>query len=115
MTSLWPSILTLTVLVAAMAALPWLLRRLREARPAGAGGQPPRVLGVLGLGPQQRLVTVEVGEGAQCVRLVLGVSAQGIHCLHVLPAASVSAPASQPGFAAIAQDARLQAQGAEHD
>lgn len=95
MTSLWPSLITLSALVAAMAALPWLLRRLRQAGPMGLAGQQPRVLGVLGLGPQQRLVTVEVGEGAQCVRLLLGVSAQGIRCLHVLQPAGFAAAVAQ--------------------
>lgn len=90
---MWPTLSLVVLFVAAMAALPWLLRRLQGKGGAGGmlgkmrGGQglQPRVLGAVGVGPQQRVVTVEVGEGAQGVRLVLGVTAQHIQCLHVLP------------------------------
>src|SRR2546427_3600900 len=75
---LWPTLLTVVALVTAMAALPWLLRRFQQRTAAlrGAAGLQSRVLGAVGVGPQQRVVTVEVGEGAQTVRLVLGVTAQ---------------------------------------
>ena len=56
---------------------------------------------------QQRVVTVEVGEGAQTVRLVLGVTAQSIQCLHVL-----QAPAPADFSAAMAQARSLPADGA---
>jgi len=52
-------------------------------------------------------VTVEVGEGAQTVRLVLGVTAQSIQCLHVL-----QAPAPADFSAAMAQARSLPADGA---
>jgi flagellar protein FliO/FliZ len=50
----------------------------------GAASVPAQVLGTLAIGPQQRVVTVQLGEGEQAVRLVLGVTAQQIQCLHVL-------------------------------
>lgn len=89
---MWPTLSLVVLFVAAMAVLPWLLRRLQGrvgglragALGRGAAGLQPRVLGAVGVGPQQRVVTVEVGEGAQSVRLVLGVTAQNIQCLHVL-------------------------------
>ena len=87
---MWPTLLLVVLFVAAMAALPWLLRRIQGkggvlGKVRGGQGLQPRVLGAVGVGPQQRVVTVEVGEGAQSVRLVLGVTAQNIQCLHVLP------------------------------
>lgn len=106
---LWPTLLTVVALVTAMAALPWLLRRFQQRTAAlrGAAGLQSRVLGAVGVGPQQRVVTVEVGEGAQTVRLVLGVTAQSIQCLHVL-----QAPAPADFSAAMAQARSLPADGA---
>lgn len=96
---MWPTMLMVVALVAAMAALPWLLRRFQQRTAAlrGTAGLQLRVLGAVGVGAQQRVVTVEVGEGAQLVRLVLGVTAQNIQCLHVLqsPAADFSAAMAQ--------------------
>ena len=94
--------------VAAMAALPWLVRRvqLRQAAGGATGGASSRVLSAVAVGPQQRVVTVEVGsEGARAC-LVLGVTAQSITCLHVMspPAAEQSpAVASFAGAMAVAE------------
>ena len=60
---------------------------------------PAQVLGSLAIGPQQRVVTVQVGEGDEAVRLVLGVSAQQIQCLHVLNAQSAYAQVAQQSVA----------------
>ncbi|MDR0226255.1 MAG: flagellar biosynthetic protein FliO [Burkholderiaceae bacterium] len=108
---LWPTLLLVVALVAAMAALPWLLRRLqqRTASLRGSAGLQSRVLGAVGIGPQQRVVTVEVGEGAQTVRLVLGVTAQNIQCLHVL-----QSPPAADFSSAMAQARNLPANGADH-
>ena len=89
---MWPTLLLVVLFVAAMAALPWLVRRLQQKNllPRAVGmarGQvtvPGQVLGSLTIGPQQRVVTVQVGEGDEAVRLVLGVTAQQIQCLHML-------------------------------
>ncbi len=80
--------LALVVLfVAALAALPWLIRRLQARQlglqPGGAGAA-ARVLSTVAVGPQQRVVTLEVGPAHQRTVLVLGVTAQQINCLHVL-------------------------------
>lgn len=80
--------------VAAMAALPWLVRRIQQ-RQAGAGlapGATARVLSAVAVGPQQRVVTVEVGPEHARIQMVLGVTAQHITCLHVLQDASVAPP-----------------------
>ena len=89
---MWPTLILVALFVAAMAVLPWLVRRLQHKNllprglglARGAAPLPSQVLGSLSLGPQQRVVTVLVGEGSEAVRLVLGVTAQQIQCLHVL-------------------------------
>ena len=105
------TLLVVVLFVAAMAALPWLIRRLQQ-RGSGpfsaASGGVSKVLSAVAVGPQQRVVTVEVGPEHQRTVLVLGVTAQQINCLHVLApatppsatplAAGPSAPA-QPSFA----------------
>ena len=72
--------------VAILALIPaalWLLKR----TPLGgqAAGAPMRLVGALPLAPNQRLVTVEVGQGDDRRWLVLGVSPAGISTLHTLP------------------------------
>jgi flagellar protein FliO/FliZ len=84
-------------------AVLWLLKR------SGMGGLRPgaqvglaRLVGSLPLGAQQRLVTVEVGEGASRRWLVLGVTAQSITTLHTLdepPALALSAATNPMPFA----------------
>jgi len=49
------------------------------------------------------VVTVEVGHGAQKTCLVLGVTAQSIHCLHVLGQAAAQQPAPVSFAGAMAQ------------
>lgn len=95
---------TLTVVVlfvGAVAMLPWLIRRLqqRQAKGVGAAGVPSRVLSAIAVGPNQRIVTVEVGPEHARTCLVLGVTAQQITCLHVLPAPALpGATDAEPSF-----------------
>ena len=104
---MWPTLILVALFVAAMACLPWLVRRLQQKNllPRGMGMArgatpvPAQVLGSLAIGPQQRVVTVQVGEGDEAVRLVLGVSAQQIQCLHVLNAQSASVQVAQQSVA----------------
>ena len=104
---MWPTLILVALFVAAMACLPWLVRRLQQKNllPRGMGMArgatpvPAQVLGSLAIGPQQRMVTVQVGEGDEAVRLVLGVSAQQIQCLHVLNAQSAYAQVAQQSVA----------------
>ncbi len=72
----------LAILALIPAAL-WLLKR----TPIGgaATGTPMRLVGALPLAPNQRLVTVEVGQGDDRRWLVLGVSPAGISTLHQMP------------------------------
>ena len=101
--SMAQTLLVVVLFVTAMALLPWLLRRLKQRQSAlsGNGAVAARVLTAISLGPQQRLVTVEVGTGEARTCLVLGVTAQQITCLHVLPApASAQTPAAAAAVAA---------------
>lgn len=95
------TLLLLVLLIAALAALPWLLRRLQRQRagPQGQAGAVSRVLSAVAVGPQQRVVTVEVGSPQQRTVLVLGVTAQQINCLHVLPVAGAASFASEMAVA----------------
>lgn len=75
------------------------LKRMRHHLPRVAGQDGPhlRVLSSVSLGPQQRMVTVQVGEGADSICLVLGVAPGAIQTLHTLPMpAPLTAPASSP-------------------
>ena len=87
--SMAQTLLWVVLFVAAMAALPWLVRRVQQRTAgrlsAGAGVGASRVLSAVAVGPQQRVVTVEVGPEQQRTVLVLGVTAQQVNCLHVLP------------------------------
>ena len=82
----WGSLLWFVVIIAMIPLALWLLKR---STLVGAGtGQPgtPRTVAVLPLSAQQKLVTVEVGQGDDRRWLVLGVSAQGISTLHTMAA-----------------------------
>lgn len=90
----------MAVLLAVPAGL-WLLRRqsaggglrrtgLGGGRGAGRAGTGMKVIESLALGPGQRLVTVELGEGAQRRWLVLGVTAQNITPLRSIEPPPVS-------------------------
>ena len=82
----------------------WLLKR-TPLGGAGTRAGAPRPVAVLPLSAQQKLVTVEVGQGEDRLWLVLGVSPQGIRTLHTMAAQGESTPAvpAQPPAAAFAQ------------
>ena len=88
--------------VAVLAMLPWAVKWLQRRLQVGgvAAAQGSRLVSVLAVGPQQRVVTVEVGPDHARTWLVLGVTGQSITCLHTTPAA-VPAPSS-PSYAAVA-------------
>jgi len=81
----------------------WLLKRSPMGRFSGGGaGSLMRVVTALPLAPNQRIVTVEVGAGADRRWLVLGVTPAGIHTLHTLPPQAETPdklPAGLPIFA----------------
>jgi len=83
---IWPSLVWLALMVGTLAALPRALQWLRQrnGHTPQAASERVHVLAAAAVGPQQRVVTVQV----QGSTLVLGVTAQHITCLHVLPAAT---------------------------
>ena len=103
------SVVWFVLIVALIPVSLWVLKRSGLAKGAmGVGGAKAQALikpvGQLNLGPGQRLVTVEVGQGDDRTWLVLGVTAQHIQTLHTMaPQAPVdtAAPAVHPGFAAL--------------
>lgn len=85
-------------IVAMIPAALWLLKR----TPIGAGSSrgPMRSVAALPLSANQRIVTVEVGEGEARRWLVLGVTAQTITMLHTMaPQAEPPAAPAAPPFA----------------
>jgi flagellar protein FliO/FliZ len=94
------------VLLAVLVGIAWALKWARGRVPGlGAGAGPSlRILSSLALGPQQRVVTVEVGDGERRIGLVLGVapgSVQTLHTLELPPAPPAAAtPPAPGGFAA---------------
>ncbi|WP_088281841.1 flagellar biosynthetic protein FliO [Ideonella sp. A 288] len=72
----------------------WLLKRTPlGASAAGAGHL--RVVAALPLAPNQRLLTVEVGQGDERRWLVIGVTPGGMRTLHTM-APQADAPAAEP-------------------
>jgi flagellar protein FliO/FliZ len=95
-TDMTQTLIMVVLFVGAMACLPWLVRRLQQRHASGqaATGITSRVLSAVAVGPQQRVITVEVGPEHARTWLVLGVTAQQMTCLHVLPAEPVSRSAA---------------------
>jgi flagellar protein FliO/FliZ len=101
--------LGLVVVLLAVLALAWLLRRVGRLQSSAGGGL--RTLGGLSLGPRERAVLVQVGE----TQLLLGVAPGRVQTLHVLEHPMVAdqrSGAPQPGVfakrlaSALGQDAK---------
>jgi flagellar protein FliO/FliZ len=91
------SLILIGLFLCVLVSLPFLIERLKKHYGLGLVGAtgPTRLVSALSLGPQQKVVTVEVGPANARVWLVLGVTQQSIQCLHSLPAeGSGLAPAS---------------------
>ncbi|MCE1194360.1 MAG: flagellar biosynthetic protein FliO [Acidovorax sp.] len=100
------TLVVVVLFVGAMALLPWLVRRMQQRHAAGgtAAVAASKVLSAVAVGPHQRVVTVEVGPEHARTWLVLGVTAQQVSCLHVLPVGGGAQPApaaraASPSFA----------------
>jgi flagellar protein FliO/FliZ len=82
------SLILIGLFLCVLVSLPFLIERLKKhygLTTVGAAG-PARMVSALALGPQQKVVTVEVGPHNARVWLVLGVTQQSIQCLHTMPA-----------------------------
>jgi flagellar protein FliO/FliZ len=82
------TLLSVVLFIAVLAALPWAIRWLQRRTQGGMtpAGLSSRLVGALAVGPQQRVVTVEVGPPHARTWLVLGVTAQSVNLLHSMPA-----------------------------
>nr|WP_316640397.1 flagellar biosynthetic protein FliO [uncultured Roseateles sp.] len=80
-TSLYPILWFIAILAMIPLAL-WLLKRTPMGGSAAGGMM--RTVAVLPLSPNQRLITVEVGQGDERRWLVLGVTSQQITTLHTM-------------------------------
>lgn len=77
------SVSLVLLFVVSIACLPWLVRRYQARSEAGAHtAAASKVLSAVAVGPQQRVVTVQVGTGPNAQILVLGVTSTSISCLH---------------------------------
>lgn len=98
------TLLVVVLFVAVIAMVPlaikWIQRRAQGGGSAASGNA--RVVSAVGVGPHQRVVTVEVGPEGARTWLVLGVTGQSITCLHTLPIAS--APSAYASVAAKLHD-----------
>ncbi len=87
--SMTQSLLTIVVFVALILMLPVFIKRFQQRKGALNGsalGATSKVVSAMAVGPQQRVLTVEVGPENARTWLVLGVTGQSITCLHTLPA-----------------------------
>ncbi len=101
--SLGFGLLWFVVILAAIPLVLWLLKRTPYgAAMSGGANAPVRPVASLTIGPNQRLVTVEVGQGEERRWLVLGVTPQAITPLHTL-AAQGEPPSATPAEAPFAQ------------
>jgi flagellar protein FliO/FliZ len=112
--SLMP-LLWFVAILALIPALLWLLKRTPMGGGAGSHGQ-MRTVAVLSISPNQRLLTVEIGQGEDKRWLVLGVTPQQITTLHSLPPQPESAAGNGavPPFAQLLM-ARLRKDGTSGD
>jgi flagellar protein FliO/FliZ len=83
-------LVALGLVLAAIAAFAWLLRRMTPGSIGSRGWL--RVVGGAMVGPKERVVLVEIGE----TWLVLGVAASSVNLLYTLPKPPHSASESDP-------------------
>lgn len=83
------TIVSVVLFLVVLALLPLAIRWYQQRAPGGASANvASRIVSSLAVGPQQRVVTVEVGPEGARTWLVLGVTPQSVTCLHTLPVAS---------------------------
>ena len=80
------TLITVAVFVLLLALVPFGIKWIqsRSGSAVAAIGAGARVISAVAVGPQQRVVTVEVGPQDARIWLVLGVTQQSIGCLHTI-------------------------------
>jgi len=92
------AVVSVVLFIVLLALLPLAIRWVQRRQPGGAtAGAASRIISALSVGPQQRVVTVEIGPEDARTWLVLGITAQNITCLHSIPV--VQTPARSSVFA----------------
>ena len=81
------SLLLIVIFLGLLACMPMAVNRLKKRYGLTQLGptHDSRLISVLAVGPQQKVVTVEVGPPDAKVWLVLGVTAQSVSHLHTMP------------------------------
>lgn len=80
------TVVSVVLFLVILALLPPAVRWFQQRAPGGAAnGAASRIVSTLAVGPQQRVVTVEIGPEGSRTWLVLGVTSQSITCLHTMP------------------------------
>ncbi len=100
MDGMTPTLLAVAAFVGLLALVPTALKWI-QARVAGGAHSADvatRLISAVAVGPQQRVVTIEVGPPDGRTMLVLGVTQQSVTCLHSFAAGSVN-PARAVGAA----------------
>ncbi len=83
------TIVSVVLFLVVLALLPLAIRWYQQRAPGGASpSAASRIVSTVAVGPQQRVVTLEVGPEGSRTWLVLGVTAQNITCLHSMPVGS---------------------------
>jgi len=81
------TIVSVVLFLVILALLPLAIRWYQQRAPGGASASAAsRIVSSLAVGPQQRVVTIEVGPEGARTWLVLGVTPQNVTCLHTMPA-----------------------------
>jgi flagellar protein FliO/FliZ len=90
------SIIWIVGVVALLALIPfglkWVQRRVNGHSPGNSSAC--RVVSAIAVGPQQRVVVVEVGPAGNRICLVLGVTPQSVNCLYTTGLESASSDVS---------------------
>lgn len=95
------SLLLIGLFLFVLACLPFAVTRLKQRYGMGMSNVPgqSRIVSAVAVGPNQRVVTVEVGPDTAKTWLVLGVTPQAVTCLHTLPAEGVQSSTATNGAA----------------
>jgi flagellar protein FliO/FliZ len=89
------TIVSVVLFLIVLALLPLAIRWYQQRNPGGAPvAAASRIISTVAVGPQQRVVTIEVGPEGARTWLVLGVTAQNISCLHSMPVGGAPARAT---------------------
>jgi flagellar protein FliO/FliZ len=91
MNGAWQATASMLLVLAAIVAAAWLLRR--AMRPSSGQASLLRVLAAVSVGPRERVVIVQAGSQW----LVLGVAAGRVSALQTLPRGEAPAPEAAPG------------------